>query len=228
MCHQHKWDLSPKEARELQEELAGSVVLQPIPERFEVLGASDIAYVAATNQLVAVLVTFDWPQLTPLETASVVSPVRFPYVPGLLSFREIPPVLEAFGRLNRRPEVLLCDGQGLAHPRKFGLASHLGLCLGIPTVGCAKSRLCGEHSPLNLRRGNRAPLYYREEIVGHVFCSRDNVKPIFVSPGHLADFSSSIELVERCLGRYRIPEPLRQAHNVATKLRQNLVTGGLL
>jgi deoxyribonuclease V len=224
----HSWDLNPREARTVQLELAGRVKLQPLPRRFEVLGASDIAYVAATNQLTAVILTFGWPKLNLLETIHVVAPIRFPYVPGLLSFREIPPLLEAYSQLKRPPDVFLCDGQGLAHPRKFGLASHLGLYLGLPTVGCAKSRLCGNHELLDLHRGNRTPLYYKEEIVGYVFCSRDNVKPIYVSPGHLSDFESSLELISLCLGRYRIPEPLRQAHQIATKLRRKLVAGELL
>jgi deoxyribonuclease V len=221
----HDWDLSPKEAVELQGRLADSVVLKPLPEHFEVLGASDIGYVAAIDRLVAVVVTFEWPDLMLLETATVVSPIRFPYVPGLLSFREIPPLLDAYARLKRQPDILLCDGQGLAHPRRFGLASHLGLCLDVPTVGCAKSRLCGKHDSFELRKGNRAVLHHREEMIGYVYCSRDNVKPIYVSPGHLADFESSLELISRCLGKYRIPEPLRHAHLLATRLRRDLGAG---
>lgn len=142
----HAWDLSPKEAIELQRELAQHVQLKPLPEHFEVLGAADIGYVARTNQLVAAMLTFTWPDLQLIETSHVVSPILFPYIPGLLSFREVPPLLEAHRRLKRPPDILLCDGQGIAHPRKLGLASHLGLCLGIPAVGCAKKRLCGEHA----------------------------------------------------------------------------------
>ena len=214
--------MAPSEAIALQRELAGQVRLQPIPEHFEVLGSSDIGYVQSTNQLVAVMLTFGWPRLDLLEAAHVVSPVRFPYVPGLLSFREVPPLLEAYFKLERPPDVLLCDGQGIAHPRKIGLASHLGLCLHIPTVGCAKKRLCGTHAPLEPRRGRYVPLFFKEEEVGRVFCSRDGVKPVYISPGHLADLESSTKLIERCLSRYRVPEPLRQAHQVATRLRREL------
>lgn len=215
--------MTPSEAIALQKELAGQVRLEPLPVHFEVLAASDIGYVQATNQLAAVILTFTWPDLELLETAHVVAPIHFPYIPGLLSFREVPPLLEAYSKLERPPEVLLCDGQGIAHPRKLGLASHLGLCLQIPTVGCAKKRLCGKHGPLDLRRGQYAPLDLKGEEVGCVFCSRDGVKPIYISPGHLADLDTSRALIERCLGRYRIPEPLRQAHHAATKLRQTLV-----
>jgi deoxyribonuclease V len=218
----HQWDLQPAEARALQEELAGRVKLQPLPATFTLLGAADIAYVSATNQLVAVILTFEWPGLEVVETSRVIAPIAFPYIPGLLSFREVPPLLEAYRKLRSPPEVLLCDGQGIAHPRRFGLASHLGLCLNIPTVGCAKKRLCGEHDSLDLRRGTATPLLLRDASVGWVFCSRNGVKPIYISPGHLSDLESSKDLVFRTLGRFRIPEPLRQAHNLATRLRKEL------
>jgi deoxyribonuclease V len=222
-CSLHTWDLTPKQAIARQRELASRIRLQPLPEKFEVLGAADLAYLKSSQQLVAVIVTYTWPSLQLLETVHVVEPAQFPYIPGLLSFREIPPLLAAYQLLQRPPEVFLCDGQGLAHPRKLGLASHLGLCLQIPTVGCAKSRLCGDHQPFELQRGRYAPLYFDGDIVGEVLCTRDHVKPVYVSPGHLADFPSSRNLVLRCLGRYRLPEPLRHAHNVATRMRQEVV-----
>jgi deoxyribonuclease V len=213
------WKLTTVEARQLQKELAEALVLRPLPERFDVLGASDIGYVKASSLLVAVVVTFAWPGLAPLETAQAVAPARFPYVPGLLSFREIPPLLEAFGQLQRSPDVLLCDGQGIAHPRRFGLAAHLGVCLGIPTVGCAKKRLCGEFDPFTWRKGECSPLTLDGVPVGGVLCTRDGVKPVYVSPGHLSDIPSSLGVIRECMGRFRIPEPLRQAHLAATRLR---------
>ncbi|WP_208597089.1 endonuclease V [Syntrophobacter fumaroxidans] len=215
----HSWDLTPREAIALQRELAGRVVLRALPRNFRILGASDIGYVKAGERLAAVMLTFSWPDLLPLEAVHAICPVRFPYIPGLLSFREIPPLIEAFEQLKKRPDVLLCDGQGIAHPRKFGLAAHLGLYLGLPTIGCAKKRLCGIHASPPNKKGCSVPLYLDREAVGSVYCSRDNVKPIFVSPGHLCDQKSAERLVARCLGRYRIPEPLRQAHLLATKLR---------
>jgi deoxyribonuclease V len=219
-----EWNLAPAEAKALQFKLARSVRLQPLPQDFDVLGACDLGYVKSTDQQVAVMLTFRWPSLEPLEVSHVVTTVSFPYIPGLLSFREVPPLLVAYDQLERKPDVLLCDGQGIAHPRKLGIASHIGLCLDIPTVGCAKKRLCGTHEPLELRKGNSTPLFLRKEIIGHVFCSRDGVKPLYISPGHLADFESSNEIILRCLGRYRLPEPLRQAHNTATRLRQELAS----
>jgi deoxyribonuclease V len=226
MPHLHRWDLSPKEAIALQRELAQQVQLQPLPEHFEVLGAADIGYVPRKNRLVAVMLTFRWPGLEPLETAHFVAPIPFPYIPGLLSFREVPSLLAAYDQLQRPPDILLCDGQGIAHPRRLGLASHLGLFLDIPTVGCAKTRLCGTHAPLDLRRGNYTPLLLAEETVGYVYCSREGVKPVYISPGHLADLESSRKIIEGCVGRYRLPEPLRKAHHLATQLRRTLAHPG--
>ncbi|MCK8602113.1 endonuclease V [Desulfoferrobacter suflitae] len=217
--------MPPREAVKLQRILAEQVELRRIAEDFAVLGASDISYMKPVDRLVAVVLTFHWPSLEPLESVHAVSPIGFPYVPGLLSFREIPPLLMAYRLLKRAPDVFLCDGQGIAHPRRLGLASHLGLCLDIPTIGCAKSRLCGEHRPLELRRGNYAPLLLNDVQVGYVFCSRNGVKPIYISPGHLADLDSSRKLIERCLGRFRIPQPLRQAHLEATRIRKSLFAG---
>lgn len=217
------WDVTPGEAIARQQELAGLIRLQPLPERFAVLGAADITTIESTKQLIAVILTFQWPRLQVLESVHIVTAVRFPYVPGLLSFREIPPLLRAFRELRQPPDVMLCDGQGLAHPRKFGLACHLGWCLKIPAVGCAKNRLCGEHQPLELKRGAHTPLYLKGEMVGSVLCTRDKVKPLYISPGHLADFDSSRELALQCVGRYRQPEPLRQAHQLATRLRRRLL-----
>jgi deoxyribonuclease V len=222
----HNWDLTPSEAIALQRELAGRVRVQPLPMRFDVLGAADIGYSKASGLLAAVVCTFSWPELDPLESVHVVRKAGFPYIPGLLSFRETPPVVEAWQKLERPAQVLLCDGQGIAHPRRLGFASHLGLTLGIPTVGCAKSRLCGDFDPLPAARGARSPLTLQGDIVGCAFRSRDNVKPLFISPGHLSDIESSVALVSACLGRYRIPEPQRRAHNLATHLRREIPGAG--
>lgn len=140
------------------------------------------------------------------------SSIRFPYIPGFLSFREIPPLLKALKKLTVSPDVIFCDGQGIAHPRRIGLASHLGITLGKPSIGCAKNKLCGTHDTLPLEKGSWVPLIHEGSVVGVVYRSRKGVKPIYISPGHLTDIPSSIALVELCLGRYRIPEPLRRAH----------------
>ncbi len=223
----HEWNLTLGEAIALQKKLASRVQLQPLPTRIKTLGAADISYSRTTDLLIAVILTFSWPDLLVLEAVHRICRVEFPYVPGLLSFREVPPLLRTWEELKDKPDLLLCDGQGIAHPRKLGFAAHLGLCLGVPTVGCAKSRLCGDHGPLVLRKGCSKPLLLNGETVGAVFCSRDGVKPLYISPGHLSDIESSKRLVARCLGRYRIPEPLRRAHIMATRLRQDLPAASL-
>ncbi len=222
----HGWDLSPREAVDLQKSLAEEVRIEPLSMRFKFLGAADISYCKDTDLLIAVVLSFRWPSLDLIESAHHVCKSAFPYIPGLLAFREVPPLIEAYRKIRQKPDVLLCDGQGIAHPRKMGFASHLGLCLGIPTVGCAKSRLCGEHESLTLRKGSSKPLVLNGERVGLVFCSREGVQPVYISPGHLADITSSKRLVSRCLGRYRIPEPLRLAHIEANRIRVALRAPG--
>lgn len=215
----HSWDLTPKEAITLQKTLAAQVRIQPLPTRIKIIAAADISYSRQTDLLIAVIVSFRWPGLQPIESAHHVCRAVFPYVPGLLSFREVPPLIGAYEKIKQKPDVLLCDGQGIAHPRKVGFASHLGLCLGIPTVGCAKSRLCGDYDNLPLKKGSSRPLVLDGEKLGIVYRSRDGVKPIYISPGHLSDIPSSKSLISRCLRRFRIPEPLRLAHIEANKLR---------
>ena len=215
----HSWVLSVKEAVALQQTLAAQVRIEPLPTRLKIIGAADISYSRQTDLLISVIVALRWPSLDLLDSVHYVCRATFPYMPGLLSFREVPPLIEAYRKIREKLDVLLCDGQGIAHPRKVGFASHLGLCLGIPTVGCAKSKLCGDHESLSLMKGSSKPLLVNGEKLGLVFCSRDGVKPIYISPGHLSDIASSKRLVSRCLRRYRIPEPLRLAHLEANRLR---------
>jgi deoxyribonuclease V len=153
-----------------------------------------------------------------VETESVCSEIRFPYIPGLFAFREAPALLKALERLNTRPQLLICDGHGIAHPRRFGLASHVGVLAGIPTVGCAKRRLCGSFADPDISRGSSSPLIDRGETVGTVLRTRTGVKPVFVSIGHRIDLSTAEQIVLSCTVRYRLPEPLRLAHRYAAAL----------
>jgi deoxyribonuclease V len=157
------------------------------------------------------VVVLEYPSLRPVETAVVKRRVRFPYVPGLLSFREAPAILDAFARLATRPDLLLCDGQGIAHPRRLGLASHLGLLLDLPTIGCAKSRLVGEYQDPGPRRGARAPLRLDGRQVGWVLRTRDGVRPLFVSPGHRMSIGAAARWVLGCGAGHRLPEPTHLA-----------------
>ncbi len=144
----------------------------------------------------------------------------FPYVPGYLTFREGPAVLAAWKKLRRRPDAMLFDGHGIAHPRRFGIASHIGVALSIPSVGCAKKRLVGEHREPGQERGDWVPLTADGETVGAVLRTRPGIKPVFVSPGHLADLASSIDLVLRFCSRYRLPDPARRAHQLTQEIRR--------
>ena len=215
----HSWDLDPGEARRLQAELAPLVDARtPLPP-VRTVAAADVSYDRGDDRLYAAVVVVDVATLAVVEQAGLVARASFPYVSGLLSFREAPPILEAFGRLQARPDVLLTDGQGLAHPRRFGIACHLGLILDLPAVGCGKSRLCGQFAEPGPERGDRSPLTDKGEVIGAVVRSRRGIKPLFVSVGHRCDLESAVELVLRLTPRYRVPIPTRLAHAEVNRLR---------
>ncbi len=220
MSHDHSWDLTPTEARSLQGELAKGVdTFSPLP-RWRTLAAADVSFDRGSEVLFAAVVVVLAETFEPVEKVGLVSPAKFPYVPGLLSFREAPALLEAFDRLKTRPDVVLCDGQGIAHPRRLGIASHLGLRLGLPTVGCAKSRLCGHYDEPGPDRGDRSPLVDKGETIGAVLRTRANVAPLFVSPGHRCDLESAVALVLATTRKYRLPIPSRMAHEYVNEVRR--------
>jgi len=208
----HGWEMSAAEARRLQRQLAGRVRLRAVPRRLGLVAGADIAFDRAAGRAYACVVVLSFPGMEEVEVARAWAPLTFPYVPGLLTFREGPALAEAFRKLRSRPDAVIFDGQGIAHPRRFGLAAHMGLWLGLPSVGCAKSRLVGSHDEPGHRKGDRAPLLDGGEHIGTVLRTRESVKPVYVSPGHLADVETSAELVLACCTRYRLPEPTRRAH----------------
>jgi len=208
----HPWNLTPKEAITLQKQLACRVAVKPLPERITLVAGADVGYSSRYQAAVAALATFTYPGLQFRELVQFSGEIAYPYRPGLLSFRELPLLLKAFQLLQGQPDVVLCDGQGIAHPRRLGLASHLGLWLDLPTVGCAKTRLVGGHGKVGPKKGQYRSLMHRHERIGVVLRTRTKVKPLYVSPGHLADFESSRRLVMRCCSKYRLPEPIRKAH----------------
>jgi len=217
----HPWDLTPKEAIALQKRLADRIELHNrLPKRLRSVAGVDVSYQLHGTTFHAAVVVLSLPKLAVIDSASAVGEVSFPYVPGLLSFRELPILLEALRHLTTVPDLVLVDGQGTAHPRRFGLACHLGLWLDLPTIGCAKSRLTGEHLPAGLARGAAVPLLEGDERIGTVLTTRDRVRPLFVSPGHLVDIPTSVELTLACTTRYRMPEPTRQAHLLSNRLRR--------
>ena len=218
----HGWDLTPKEAVDLQRELLPRLTICPLKSQVETVAGTDISYSKGDDRLFAAVVVLDIATLKVIEVASHVERALFPYVPGLLAFREIPPLLSAFEKLQVFPDVIICDGQGIAHPRGMGLAAHLGLWLEIPTIGCAKTRLVGDYSDLSIEKGAQTPLMYKERVVGSVLRSKKGVRPLFISPGHLIDVKSSVDVVYRCVGSYRLPESTRQAHLMVNHLRHTL------
>lgn len=215
------FDLSPKEAVLLQRELAGRVETRNRLRKPRTVAGADIALSRRAGRGYAGVVTYALDGLEELERASASGPLTFPYVPGLLSFREGPLLVRALERLRRRPDVVLFDGQGFAHPRRFGLACHLGVLLDVPAVGVAKSRLCGEHLDPGPRRGARVPLVDEEETIGAVLRTRDRVKPLFVSVGHRVSLETAVDLVLACHDGTRVPKPTREADRFVAALKRS-------
>jgi deoxyribonuclease V len=216
----HGFDLSPAEARLLQGELATRVVAGPA------LDLGGVRYVAGADvstegdRAFATVAVLDFPGLSVVEVQGFEAPLEFPYVPGLLAFREIPSVAGALRKVETAVDAVILDAQGLAHPRRMGLASHIGLFLDVPTVGCAKSLLVGKFEEPGPRKGNATDLVHRGEVVGRVVRTRERVSPVYVSVGNGIDLSSATALILACCTRYRLPEPTRQAHNAANRLRR--------
>ena len=213
---QHAWDVPPREAIAIQERLRHAVVLEDDFGPLQRVAGVDVGFEAGGSITRAAVAVLSFPELELVESAIARLPTSFPYIPGLLSFREAPAVLQALASLARPPDLLVCDGQGLAHPRRFGLACHLGLLAGLPAIGAAKSRLLGEHVSPGPLRGDWQPLIDRGEVIGAALRTRPGTKPIFVSPGHRVSLASAIDLALQCTGRFRIPEPTRQAHRLAS------------
>ncbi len=209
----HPWELSPAEAVALQKELASRVVVRDdFCEPLQTVGGIDVAYREDLGVAVAAAVLLDASTLETLEMVHAASPVTFPYVPGLLSFREIPALAQALAQLRGRPDLLLCDGHGIVHPRRLGLASHLGLIFDVPTIGCAKSPLWvrAKREPGHAR-GSRVELTVKGQVLGTVLRTKDGVQPLYISPGHRVSVATAPTLVLRFCTRYRLPEPTRLA-----------------
>jgi deoxyribonuclease V len=211
-----RWPRTAAEAREIQQALRSRVIVRDRVGRVRLVGGVDASYDRAAGLTRAAVAVLGFPGLEPVAQGVVRRRTRFPYVPGLLSFRETPALLGALARLPRLPDLLLCDAHGLAHPRRFGLACHLGVLLGVPTIGVAKSRLVGTHAPVPEARGEWMPLRDGEETIGAVLRTRTGVRPVYVSVGHRVSLETAIAWVLRCAPRHRLPEPIRRAHALAS------------
>ena len=217
----HRWDLSPKEAIALQKELRNEVRLVPLEREPSRIGGCDVSMNRFAKEGFAGFVTLSFPVLEEINHAAVRSMIPFPYIPGLLSFREIPMLMHAWEALETKPDVLLVDGIGIAHPRRLGIATHLGLMLDIPTMGCAKSVLTGTYEEPGNMPGDWTPLIdpKTKETLGAALRTKKNVTPMFISPGHRITLQDSIRLAMACVRKHRLPEPTRLAHTTVNRYR---------
>jgi len=230
----HDWNLTPKEAVALQNQLRSQVRIQPLAGEIKLVAGCDISFNRFSDIVYAGIVVLRLPELEVVSQATVVTRARFPYVPGLLSFRETPALLEAWEKLEVAPDVVMLDGQGMAHPRRFGIACHFGLLTGRPTLGCAKTVLVGKFDEPGERAGAYSLMTHKGETIGAAVRTKDRVAPVYVSVGHLIDLPGAIRLALSCVkgyqadglfadskSKYRIPEPTRQAHLLVNELRRN-------
>ncbi|HIE51932.1 MAG TPA: deoxyribonuclease V [Armatimonadetes bacterium] len=217
----HPWEVSPQEAVAIQQRLRSQVRVEPLDARtVELVAGADLAFDRNSDTAYAGIVVLRLPSMEVVAQVGVQAETTFPYVPGLLSFRETPPLLKAWEQLKVKPEALICDGHGQAHPRRFGIACHLGLVFDVPTIGCAKSILVGHHGPLAREAGSYTALRDGGEVIGAALRTREGVSPVYVSIGHRVDLKGALELVMRCIRRTRVPETTRQAHLLVNALRQ--------
>jgi deoxyribonuclease V len=214
--HLHEWQASTSEAIALQKQLASQICQDESSGNFRYIAGVDVSTSRWHEEGTAAVVVLNYPALELLEEQRVRGRITFPYVPGLLSFREAPLILEAFEQLNITPDLVLVDGQGIAHPRRFGIAAHLGLFLDVPTIGCAKSRLCGKCEEPGTEAGNSTDLLDGGEVIGEVVRTKKSTKPVYVSVGHKISLRQAVRWVLMCCRGFRLPEPTRLAHQAAS------------
>lgn len=219
----HAWNLTPKEAIELQKKLRGEIVLTPLTKEVRFVGGCDISMNMYSTHVYAGFVVLSYPDMRMVDHSVIEDTVVFPYIPGLLSFREIPSLLKAWQQLKVKPDVVCVDGVGIAHPRRMGIATHLGLALDIPTIGISKSLLTGIYENLGAQKGSSSYLVDKHnptDILGIALRTKNNVNPVFVSPGYKVTLEDAERVVRACIGKYRIPEPTRLAHEVVNEYRR--------
>lgn len=214
----HSWKLTEEEAVQLQQELAKQVIAEDHLDEVSFIAGVDVAYSKHSDKLIAAVVVLEAESLNMVDSAVVEDNVHFPYIPGLFSFRELPPVIKAFQQIKVPPQLIVCDGQGIAHPRRFGLASHLGVLFDIPTIGCGKTRLLGEFMEPDSARRSMSPLVDQGEVIGSVLRTQDGVKPIFVSVGHKISLKAACDWILKLAPSYRLPETTRQADQLVNRV----------
>lgn len=220
----HPWTDDPREAEEIQDRFRTLVSLKPERTNFRLVGGADVAYSKKDNMAFATIVVLKVPEMELVEKVRAQANVTFPFMPGFFYFREGPVLTKALSRLKIVPDGFVFDGHGICHPKGIGLASHMGLLLDMPTIGCAKKLLCGEVGELGSDVGETAPIFYGNQEVGRAVRSRESVKPLYISPGHKIDVETAVKTILDLLRGYRLPEPLRLAHVMANKQRRNYDT----
>ncbi len=216
----HSWSLTPRQAVAVQKKLAAKVSFTQTSAKIRYVAGLDAAFSPEGERCLSAVVLWDMEERQVIEQTIACRPLTFPYIPGLLSFREAPALLAVLRRLKQTPDLLLCDGQGLAHPRRFGIACHLGVICQLPAIGCAKSRLVGSHDAPLTPRGSRVVLRHHDKIIGTVLRTQTAVNPVYVSIGHLMDLPTAEEIVLECAFKYRLPEPTRLADRLVAEAKQ--------
>ncbi|MDB5258520.1 MAG: Deoxyribonuclease [Chitinophagaceae bacterium] len=220
--------LSISQATKIQLELKEKISLNPFTQKITTIAGADISFNKYSPEVYAGIVVLSYPELKPLSRALVKVHVNFPYVPGYLAFREVPALLDAWNLLSAKPDVLVVDGHGIAHPRGVGIAAHFGVLTDQATMGCAKKILYGRISEPDLEAGSATPIYdkKKDDTIGWTFRSKNKVKPLFISPGHKMSMEDSLMIIRNCIGKYRMPEPTRWAHNTVNLFRTNQLASG--
>lgn len=211
--------LTPEQAIALQREMRERIKLQPLNKTVRTVGGTDISFNKYSDTVYAGIVLLSYPDMQVIHSATAIATVTFPYVPGLLAFREVPALLQVWNKLEIKPDVLVLDGHGIAHPRRMGIASHFGLIADVPTIGCGKTRLTGRFGPLAEPKFSTSDLIDKGEVIGTVIRTKVKCNPVFVSPGHNITMSESVEIIKNCTGKYRIPEPTRLTHLLVNQVR---------
>ena len=216
--------LSPEQAVAIQKELRQQLNLSPLQKEITTIGGADISFNKYSTTVYAGIVVLQFPSLQVVETKAVIDITEFPYIPGLLAFREVPALSKAWDALTTKPDVLVLDGHGIAHPRRMGIATHFGLVMQTPTIGCAKSVLTGKYTEPPIEAGTYTDLIQKDEVIAKVLRTKRNTKPVFVSPGNLITMQQSLDIIMQCVRKYRIPEPTRFAHNFVNEERRKYMT----
>ena len=223
ILHTHSWQVTLDKAADIQRELAKKLIFEPLTGKVKYIAGADVAYFDQMKRCVGAVTLMKFPELDIIEQTSAVLNVQFPYIPGYLTFREAPVLLKAFEKLQHTPDLIIFDGQGIAHRQKMGIAAHLGVILDIPSIGCAKSRLIGNFDNPAPEKGSFSPLFYKGNEIGAVVRTRKGTKPVFVSPGQKITIPEAIDWVLKCSPKFRVPEPVRQSHIAVNRLKSELV-----